>query len=78
MVEAYVLINTKIGKTEEVTKSLRNIPEIKHIDIIMGPYDIIAKVATESHDSLASLVMHKIQTIDAINHTMTCPVVKIS
>jgi len=78
MIQAYVLINTKIGKTEEVAKLLKSMPEVKHLDVIMGPYDIISLLETDSHDSIANTVMHKMQTIDAINHTMTCPVVKVN
>ncbi|MDA8161748.1 MAG: Lrp/AsnC ligand binding domain-containing protein [Desulfobacteraceae bacterium] len=75
--KAYILINTQIGKTAEVARNLSEMPEVRHLDIIMGPYDIIAEVETESHDALSHIVMHKMQTIDAIRHTMTCPVVKL-
>ncbi len=75
--KAYILINTKIGKTTEVAKQLNEMPEVKRLDVIMGPYDIIAEVETESHDSLSHIVMHKLQDIEAIKHTMTCTVVKL-
>ncbi len=73
--KAYILINTNIGKTGEVVDALSAMPEVEHLDIIMGPYDIIAKVETENHESLAETVMSKLQTISDIRHTMTCPVV---
>ncbi|MGQ9499284.1 MAG: Lrp/AsnC ligand binding domain-containing protein [Dissulfurimicrobium sp.] len=76
--KAYILINTQIGKTAEVARRLSEMPEVKRLDIIMGPYDIIAEVETEDHDSLSYIVMHKMQTLDAIRHTMTCPVVKLN
>ena len=75
---AYILINTQIGKTSDVAKRLSEMPEVKRLDVIMGPYDIIAEIETESHDSLSYIVMHKMQTLDAIRHTMTCPVVKLN
>ncbi len=76
-IKAYILINTKIGKTTEVARTLADMPEVKKLDVIMGPYDIIAEVETEDHDSLSQAVMKRIQGIDAIRHTMTCPVVKL-
>jgi DNA-binding Lrp family transcriptional regulator len=76
--KAYILINTQIGKTAEVSRRLSKMPEVKRLDVIMGPYDIIAEVETEDHDSLSYIVMHKMQTLDAIRHTMTCPVVKLN
>ncbi len=75
--KAYILINTQIGKTAEVVKKLKEMDEIKHLDVIMGPYDIIAQVETESHDSLSHIVMQRLQAIDAIKHTMTCTVVNV-
>ena len=75
--KAYILINTKIVKTTDVARQLREMPEVKRLDIIMGPYDIIAEVETESHDSLSHIVMNKLQDIDAIKHTMTCTVVNM-
>ena len=76
--KAYILINTQIGKTAEVAQRLSKMAEVKRLDVIMGPYDIIAEVETEDHDSLSYIVMHKMQTLDAIRHTMTCPVVKLN
>jgi len=75
--KAYILINTNIGKTTHVAKMLSEMPEVKRLDIIMGPYDIIAEVETVSHESLSQIVMHRMQSIDAIRHTMTCPVVNL-
>ncbi|WP_022852392.1 Lrp/AsnC family transcriptional regulator [Thermodesulfatator atlanticus] len=75
--KAYILINTQIGKTSEVAETLRHMPEVKRLDIIMGPYDIIAEVETEDHDALSEMVIRKLQSIDYIQHTMTCPVIKM-
>ncbi|HFC97957.1 MAG TPA: Lrp/AsnC family transcriptional regulator [Thermosulfurimonas dismutans] len=74
---AYILINTQIGKTAEVARTLLEMPEVKKIDIIMGPYDIIAEIETEDHETLSEVVLRKLQTIPSIQHTMTCPVVKL-
>lgn len=75
--KAYILINTQIGKTSEVAKTLQEMPEVKRLDIIMGPYDIIAEVETEDHTALSEVVLKRLQNIDYIQHTMTCPVVQI-
>ncbi len=75
--KAYILINTQIGKTTDVVKKLKEMDETRHIDVIMGPYDIIAQVETDSHESLSHMVMKRLQGIDAIKHTMTCTVVNL-
>lgn len=75
--KAYILINTAIGKTTEVAKTVSKIKGVKKLDVIMGPYDIIIEIEAKDHDELSDVVLTKIQTIKAIRHTMTCPVVKI-
>ena len=75
--KAYILINTQIGKTTEVAGRLKEMPEVRRLDVIMGPYDIIAEVETDDHDTLSRVVMDKLQAIEAIKHTMTCPVVAL-
>ena len=74
---AYILINTQIGKTAEVAQILSEMPEVVKLDVIMGPYDIIAQVETQDHDTLSEVVLKKLQNIPYIQHTMTCPVIKL-
>lgn len=74
-IRAYILINTQIGKTQKVVEELKTIPEIKKLDVIMGPYDIIVEIEVPTYEDISKLLLDKIQNITAINHTMTCPVV---
>lgn len=75
-IRAYVLINTQIGQTQKVVEELRKIPEVKKIDIIMGPYDIIVELEVPTYEDISNILLNKLQNISAINHTMTCPVVE--
>lgn len=75
-IRAYVLINTQIGQTQRVVEELKKIPEVKKIDIIMGPYDIIVELEVPTYEDISNILLHKLQNIPAINHTMTCPVVE--
>ena len=68
-------INTQIGKTQKVVEELKKIPEIKKLDVIMGPYDIIIEIEVPSYENISEILLNKLQNIPAINHTMTCPVV---
>ena len=74
-IRAYILINTKIGETQKVAEELKKIPEVKKMDIIMGPYDIIIEIEVPSYEDISAVLLNKLQNIPAINHTMTCPVV---
>lgn len=75
-IRAYILINTQIGQTQRVVEELKRISEVKKIDIIMGPYDIIVEIEVPNYEDLSNILLNQIQNIPAINHTMTCPVVE--
>ncbi|NPA40288.1 MAG: Lrp/AsnC family transcriptional regulator [Thermodesulfobacteria bacterium] len=74
-IRAYILINTKIGETQKVADELKKIPEVKKLDIIMGPYDIIIEIEVPGYEDISAILLNKLQSIPSINHTMTCPVV---
>jgi DNA-binding Lrp family transcriptional regulator len=44
---------------------------------VTGPYDVIVKATSDDVDSLGKLVVAKIQAIDGITRTLTCPVVHL-
>ncbi len=74
-IRAYVLINTQIGQTQRVVEELKQIEEVKRLDVIMGPYDVIVEIEVANYEDISKLLLEKFQSIPAINHTMTCPVV---
>ena len=42
--KAFVLIETVVGKNKDVVSALRQIKGIKSVDVVTGPYDIIATI----------------------------------
>ncbi len=77
MVQAYVLIQTEVGKAASVAESVRLIEGVEAADDVTGPYDVIVKAAADDVDQLGQLVVAKIQSIDGITRTLTCPVVNL-
>lgn len=77
MVEAFVLIETEIGKMGQVAEALRRIPGVSDADVLSGPYDVIVRAEASDVDGLGRLVVSKIQAIDGITRTLTCPVVQL-
>lgn len=77
MVQAYVLIQTEVGKAAVVAEEVRNIPGVDSADDVTGPYDVIVRASSEDVDSLGKLVVAKIQSVDGITRTLTCPVVNL-
>ena len=77
MVEAYVLIQTEVGKAALVADSVREIDGVESADDVTGPYDVIVRAEAEDVDQLGKLVVARIQAIGGITRTLTCPVVHL-
>lgn len=77
MVQAYVLIQTEVGKAAVVAEEVRKITGVDSADDVTGPYDVIVRASSEDVDSLGKLVVARIQAVDGITRTLTCPVVHL-
>lgn len=77
MVEAYVLIQTEVGKAAEVAKRIAEITGVTSSEAVTGPYDAVVHAQSEDVDSLGKLVVARIQAVEGITRTLTCPVVKL-
>jgi DNA-binding Lrp family transcriptional regulator len=77
VVQAFVLIQTEVGKAAFVAEEVRGIPGVESADDVTGPYDVIVKVSASDVDALGKLVVKRIQDIDGITRTLTCPVVHL-
>jgi DNA-binding Lrp family transcriptional regulator len=77
MVEAYVLIQTEVGKAAQVALAVDKIDGVKAAQAVTGPYDAVVHAEADDVDSLGKLVVAKIQAIEGITRTLTCPVVKL-
>ena len=72
MAKVYILIETGVGKTREVTSALRAISAVDSVDTVTGPYDIITVVDASDLNAVGELVTDHIHKIDGILRTVTC------
>jgi len=77
MVEAYVLIQTEVGKAAQVAMAVDKIEGVKSAQAVTGPYDAVVHAEADDVDALGKLVVANIQAIEGITRTLTCPVVKL-
>ncbi len=77
MVQAYILIQTEVGKARDVAAAIRDIAGVVRVDAVTGPYDVV--VLTEAHnvDELGKMVVSKVQSVSGITRTVTCSVVHL-
>jgi len=71
---AFVLINSELGKEENILKELRGIENISEAHFVYGVYDIIAKVEAESMEKLKEIVTFKIRRLSDVRSTLTMTV----
>ena len=76
-VDAYVLIQTDIGKAAQVAEQVAAICGVDLSEAVTGPYDVIARVEAPSMNDLGRMVVRDIQQIEGITRTVTCPIVTI-
>ncbi len=70
--KAFILIETAVGKTRDVVEALHKLEGAKTVDVVTGPYDIIAVVEAADLGSIGDLVTGKVHTISGIQRTVTC------
>ncbi len=77
MVNAYILIQTEVGKAAQVAKEVADIKGVAAAEDVTGPYDVIVRAEAATMDDLGRLVVSRVQLIDGITRTLTCPVVHL-
>jgi DNA-binding Lrp family transcriptional regulator len=77
LVQAYVLIQTDTGRAASVANSIREMAGVLSTEAVTGPYDVVVFAEAEDVDALGQLVVTRIQPVDGIVRTLTCPVVKL-
>ncbi|MER7724392.1 Lrp/AsnC ligand binding domain-containing protein [Streptomyces sp. NPDC096323] len=77
MVQAYILIQTEVGKASTVAETIAKIVGVMQAEDVTGPYDVIVRAQADTVDELGRMVVAKVQQVDGITRTLTCPVVHL-
>ena len=77
VVQAYILIQTDVGKAADVARAIAKVKGVTMAEDVTGPYDVIVRAEAPSMDDLGKMVVSKVQLIDGITRTLTCPVVNL-
>ena len=73
-VQAYILIQTEVGKASSVAKAVSAIAGVTIAEGVTGPYDVIMRAEAGSMEDLGRTVLAKVQGVAGITRTLTCPV----
>jgi DNA-binding Lrp family transcriptional regulator len=77
VVTAYILIQTEVGKAATVARDILGITGVQQAQAVTGPYDVIVRAEARNIDELGKLVVARVQAVDGITRTLTCPVVRL-
>ena len=77
VVQAYILIQTEVGKAAHVAREISTIRGVTLAEDVTGPYDVIVRAEAKTVDELGKLVVAKVQGVEGITRTLTCPVVHL-
>jgi DNA-binding Lrp family transcriptional regulator len=77
VVHAYILIQTEVGKAAAVAATISEIAGVTKAEDVTGPYDVIVRAEASTVDELGRLVVARVQSVDGITRTLTCPVVNL-
>ena len=77
VVQAYILIQTDVGKAAEVAREIAQVNGVTLAEDVTGPYDVIVRAEAKNVDELGKLVVARIQAVEGITRTLTCPVVHL-
>jgi DNA-binding Lrp family transcriptional regulator len=69
---AYMLIEAEVGQVAEVIAALRGLQGVRAVDVVTGPYDIIAVIELPEQRAIGQLVMDEIHGMAGIKRTITC------
>lgn len=76
-VQAYILVQTEVGKAAQVAQEIAAIKGVTQAEDVTGPYDVIARAEARNVDELGKIVVARVQGVPGITRTLTCPIVHL-
>jgi DNA-binding Lrp family transcriptional regulator len=67
MKKAYVLIETQVGKRNDIVEAICGMKGVISVDAVTGPYDAIAVIQGETLNEIGDLITAKVHPISGIS-----------
>lgn len=71
MPTVYLLINCELGSEKETINEIMKLPDIKEVNHVIGGYDIIVKLQSDSMARLKETITWKVRRIGSVRSTLT-------
>jgi hypothetical protein len=73
--KAYIFVKFASDVNMEQVRHAVSEPQIKGLDLILGPYDAVVSVQTDNFAALGKLAQ-RIRSCPGIKNSITCPVIE--
>jgi DNA-binding Lrp family transcriptional regulator len=73
MVQAYILIQTEVGKARDVAAAIRDLAGVLRVDPVTGPYDVIVLAEARNIDEF----VNRIHLVPGITRQVICSVIHV-
>jgi hypothetical protein len=67
----YLLVETEVGRLEDVLKRVRQIPHVVEVEAVTGPFDLIVKIQAGHVNEALDIVLHRVRRVPGIKGTET-------
>ncbi|HKS59354.1 MAG TPA: Lrp/AsnC ligand binding domain-containing protein [Thermoplasmata archaeon] len=67
----YLLVETEVGRLDEVLRKIKSVPNVVEVEAVTGPFDLIVKVQASHINEALDVVVHKIRKVAGIKGTET-------
>jgi DNA-binding Lrp family transcriptional regulator len=67
----YLLVETDVGRLEDVMQRLKAVPYVVEVDAVTGPFDLIVKVQADHINQALDIVVSRIRKVPGIKGTET-------
>jgi DNA-binding Lrp family transcriptional regulator len=74
VVEAFMLIQTEVGRAEVVAKQLAALPGVLSSEYVTGPYDVVVRIGADNLTDLQANIVPTVQQVIGVTRTLTCPI----
>ncbi len=75
MAQAFITIRCSKLDESSIMKNLEEIPEVIEVDVLVGNYEMICKIAAPTYNDISEIISKKIRKIPGIKSTITINVI---
>lgn len=76
-VSAFVMIDVAGDHTKSAYKTITRVPQVRKVDAVTGPYDLVVQIEAETLEALNELVLSRIREVDGVIKTTTAIVLNL-